>query len=112
MKINITIEVDDKELKGLIFGEEKKLKKPKNAFRSGITYVKHDAKCILNQLKEVAYEYGIAYVADFKNLTGMYSYPEDAKFGWTAYTLEHDAKVEYYRDGIYRLMLPMPVSIG
>lgn len=108
MKINITIEIDDKELKGLIFGEEEP--KTRVNYRKVRDYKgKLKTEQMLEDLKEIADKYGIVSLADYLEITGarkpVYT---DNKLGWTSHMLN---AASIYDDGhTYRLVLPEPIE--
>lgn len=110
MKINITIEIDDKELKGLIFGEEKPKTKvdyvKAGDFRSRMAWER-----LLYMLNEIAAMYEVVTVADYLDITGerkpVYT---DNKYGWTKQMIR-DAKILSDDGRNYLLVLPKEIRL-
>lgn len=103
--MKITIEIDDKELKGLLFGEEKPKYKVNYSkiidYRSKIAWER-----LLDMIKDIADKYDIVTMADYLDITGgrMPAYT-DNKYGWTK-DMIRDAKIISDDGRNYRLVLP------
>lgn len=115
--MKITIEFNEEELKGLIFGKEKPKDQPDARFWYNILYEsRYIADCILESMKDIAQKYGFVSVADLKDLSCALTGKEtvvtntDNKIGWTLDTLNIDAHIVRMQNG-YALGLPKPMSI-
>lgn len=115
--MKITIELNEGELKGLIFGKEEPKNQPDARFGYDILYGSRCiADSILEDMKEVARLYGFVSVADFKDLSNDFTSKEilveyiDNKMGWTLDTLNTKARIIRMRNG-YTLGLPKPLFI-
>ena len=115
--MKITIELNEEELKGLIFGKEKPKDQPDALFRYNILYEsRYIADCILESMKDIAQKYGFVSVADLKELSYALTGKEtvvtntDNKIGWTLDTLCTKANIIRMRNG-YALELPKPLFI-
>ena len=115
--MKITIELNEEELKGLIFEKEEPKNQPDARFGYDILYGSRCiADSILEDMKEVARLYGFVSVADLKDLscalTGKETVvtPTDNKMGWTLDILNIDAHIVRMRNG-YALGLPKPLFI-
>ena len=115
--MKITIELNEEELKGLIFGKEEPNDQPDARFWYNILYEsRYIADCILEGMKDIAQKYGFVTVADLKDLSYCLTDKEtrvtytDIKTGWTLDTLCTKAHVVRMRNG-YALELPKPMSI-
>lgn len=116
--MKITIELNEEELKGLIFGKEELKNQPDGRFGYDVLY---ESRCIadsiLEDMKEVAQLYGFVSVADFKELSNKYAGVKtsecylDNTQGWTLEMLNTKAHIARMRNG-YTLRLPNPLSIN
>ena len=115
--MKITIELNEEELKGLIFGKEKPKDQPDARFGYDILY---ESRCIadgiLEDMKEIAQKYEFVSVADFKDLSNDFTGKEilvnylDNKMGWTLDMIRTKAYIVRMRNG-YALRLPNPIFI-
>lgn len=67
-----------------------------------------DADAVLNELHDIIHRYGLAKVADFKDLAGVNGSFTDNKYGWT--DLRY-ASIKRERNGGYFIDLPRPMPI-
>ena len=116
--MKITIELNEEELKGLIFGKEKPKDQPDARFGYDILYEsRYIADCVLEDMKDIAQKYGSVSVADFKDLSNEYTGAEnmvyylDNKQGWTLDMICTKAHIVRMRNG-YTLGLPNPIFIN
>lgn len=116
--MKITIELNEEELKGLIFGKEKPKDQPDVQFWYDIRYESMViADCILGDMKDIAQKYGFVSVADLKDLscglTGKETLVKniDNEMGWTLDMLCTKAHIVRMRNG-YALRLPKPLFIN
>ena len=116
--MKITIELNEEELKGLIFGKEKPKDQSDARFGYDILYEsRYIADCILGDMKDIAQKYGFVSVADFKDLSNEYTgvenmvYYLDNKQGWTLDMICTKARIVRMRNG-YTLGLPNPIFIN
>ena len=118
MKINITIEIDDKELKGL-FEEEK----PKSKMVKYAEYSKEEwdrnlkLGIVLWKLHTMLDKYGLVSVADYKDIlkveglsNELPSY-RDEIFGWTEREIRDVRDIKIFRDYDGVLQLDMPETV-
>lgn len=115
--MKITIELNEEELKGLIFGKEEPKSQPDARFVYDILY---ESRCIadsiLEDMKDIAQKYGFVSVADFKDLSDGLTGKEmlvnylDSKRGWTLDMICTKAHIIRMRNG-YALGLPEPLFI-
>ena len=115
--MKITIELNEEELKGLIFGKEEPKDQPDARFGYDILY---ESRCIadsiLEDMKDIAQKYGFVSVADFKDLSTGLTGKEilvnylDNKRGWTLDMICTKAHIVRMRNG-YALGLPEPLFI-
>ena len=117
INMKITIELNEEELKGLIFGKEKPKDQPDARFMWYLLYKnRYIADSILEDMKEVARSYGFVRVSDFKELSNKYThvniavYYLDENQGWTLEMLNAKARIVRMRNG-YDLKLPKPLFI-
>ena len=115
--MKITIELNEEELKGLIFGKEKPKDQPEARFWYDILYEsRYIADGILEDMKEIAQKYGFVSVADFKDLSNGLTGKEilveciDNNIGWTLGMICTKAHIIRMRNG-YALGLPEPIFI-
>lgn len=115
--MKITIELNEEELKGLIFGKEEPKNQPDARFGYDILYESRDiADRILEGMMDIAQEYGYVSVAEFKELVNKCTgidiavYFLDKKQGWTLGMLVTKVYVTRMRNG-YALGLPNPLFI-
>ena len=115
--MKITIELNEEELKGLIFGKEEPKNQPDARFGYDILYESRIiADRILEDMLDVAKEYGYISVAEFKELVNQHTgidiavYFLDKKQGWTLDMLQKKAYITRMRNG-YGLGLPNPLFI-
>lgn len=107
--MKITIEIDEKELKGLGFKEEKE--KPKVEY-----YRVHDlegrtkATELLQNLEHIGFMYGVATVADYLDMQGKKSNYTANKYGWTYNMIRREAKVVSDYGLNWRVYLPEPIE--
>ena len=115
--MKITIELNEEELKGLIFGKEEPKNQPDARFGYDIVY---ESRCIadgiLEDMKDIAQKYGFVSVADFKDLSNGLTGKEilveyiDNNIGWTLDMLCTKAHIVRMRNG-YALGLPNQLFI-
>ena len=115
--MKITIELNEEELKGLIFGKEEPKNQPDARFGYDILYEsRYIADCILEDMKDIAQKYGFVSVADFKDLSSILTGKEilvkniDGGMGWTLDMICTKAHIIRMRNG-YALGLPEPLFI-
>lgn len=115
--MKITIELNEEELKSLIFGNYEQNSQQDARFGYDILYKSwYIADCILGDMKDVAQVYGFVSVAEFKELvkkrTGIIIAVSvlDKKQGWTLDMLYAKAHVSRMRNG-YILELPKPLLV-
>ena len=115
--MKITIELNEEELKGLIFGKEEPKDQPDARFVWYLLYKnRYIADSILEDMKEVARLYGFVRVSDFKELSNKYThvniavYYLDENKGWTLEMLNAKARIVRRRNR-YDLKLPKPLFI-
>lgn len=116
--MKITIELNEEELKGLIFGKEEPKDQPDARFGYDTLYEsRYVADCILGDMKDIAQKYGFVSVADFKDLSNEYTGAEnmvyylDNKQGWTLDMICTKARIVRMRNG-YTLGLPNQIFIN
>ena len=116
--MKITIELNEEELKGLIFVKEEPKNQPDTRFGYDLLY---ESRCIadsiLEDMKDIAQKYGFVSVADFKEISNERAgvkttacYLDNTK-GWTLEMLNTKAYIARMRNG-YTLKLPNPLSIN
>lgn len=116
--MKITIELNEEELKGLIFGKEEPKNQPDGRFGYDLLY---ESRCIadsiLEDMKDIAQKYGFVSVADFKEISNeragvktVACYLDNTQ-GWTLEMLNTKAHIARMRNG-YTLRLPNPLSIN
>lgn len=119
MKINITIEIDDKELKGLLFGEEKPKEKTEIEHEWDIYYDNRIwAENVYDLVLELANEHGKLSIDKYKKFLNesvpladeLRRYPKDVLMGWLLEDVQK-ARIARYRKG-YKLVLPEPGYIN
>lgn len=108
--MKITIEIDEKELKGLMFGEEKPTTKVNYSkvidYRSELAW-----KRLYSMLKDIADMYELVTVADYLDITGERTPTyADSKRGWTK-PMIYAAKIVSDDGRNYRLILPDSIPI-
>lgn len=110
MKINITIEIDDNELKGLLEGQDK----PKGQ----VGYVKCldvdsyvKASRLLCELKCLAKQYGFVTVYDYLELQDKNPEFKYYQFGWTEDIILKESKLVSDHGLNWRVSLPKPILI-
>ena len=115
--MKITIELNEEELKGLIFEKEKPKNQPDARFGYDILYEsRYIADYILRNMKDIAQKFGFVSVADFKDLSNGLTGKEtlvrkiDNEMGWTLDTLLHKVYIVQMRNR-YALGLPEPLFI-
>ena len=117
MKINITIEIDDKELKGLFEEEKPKIKtveyKP-NLEKLGRFWSEEIARKVWHSMCILADKYGRISLIDYQDLlvgmdllTVRYIPIEDNDVGWDFETIYNEVKIVKCDCG-WRLTLPEP----
>ena len=116
--MKITIELNEEELKGLIFGKEK----PKETLKKRFEYdapvyeSRFIADDILENMKDIAQKYGYVSEAEFKDLSNGVTDIElptlytDNHYGWTLEMLRTRSHIVRVRSG-YLLELPKPLPI-
>lgn len=115
--MKITIELNEEELKGLIFGKEEPKDQPDARFGYDILYEsRYIADSMLKYMKDIAQKYGFVSVADFKDLSNDFTGKEilvnylDNKRGWTLDMICTKAHIVRMRNR-YALGLPEPLFI-
>ena len=116
--MKITIELNEEELKGLVFGKEK----PKEALKKRFEYdgpvyeSRFIADDILENMKDIAQKYEYVSEAEFKDLSNSVTDIElqtlytDNHYGWTLEMLRTRSHIVRVRSG-YLLELPKPLPI-
>ena len=116
--MKITIELNEEELKGLIFGKKEPKNQPDARFGYDILYEsRYIADYILRNMKNIAQKFGFVSVADFKEISNERAgvrtaacYLDNTQ-GWTLEMLNTKAHIARMRNG-YTLRLPNPLSIN